>query len=84
VVRPLFDPAGADRTVLRELEREWRAERLTAYRSLVKAEAGSGPATFDGLTGTVEHVALAAGEYLWYFAATGGAAWKMEMVLARF
>ncbi len=27
---------------------------------------------------------LAAGEYLWYFVAMGGAAWKMEMVLARF
>jgi len=29
-------------------------------------------------------VAGMAGQYLWFFSATGGAAWKMELVLARF
>ncbi|UZX03524.1 hypothetical protein F8G81_13540 [Arthrobacter sp. CDRTa11] len=82
VVRPMFDPRGADRSVLRDLEEEWRTTCLPAYRSL--SGAGAGQATVEELKETVEQVARAAGEYLWYFAATGGAAWKMELVLARF
>ncbi len=85
VVRPMFDPVGADRRVLRELEHEWRTECLPSYRTLVESSLGvAGTATLPELLDIVERVARKAGEYLWFFAATGGAAWKMEMVLARF
>ena len=85
VVRPMFDPAGADRTVLRALEHEWRTECLPSYRTLVDTSLdATGTATLPELIDTVEQVARKAGEYLWFFAATGGAAWKMELVLARF
>ncbi|HJW01189.1 MAG TPA: PEP/pyruvate-binding domain-containing protein [Arthrobacter sp.] len=85
VVRPMFDPAGADRTVLRGLEREWRTECLPSYRALVESSAAVvGTATLPELIDVVDLVARKAGEYLWFFAATGGAAWKMELVLARF
>ncbi|MGF9647309.1 PEP/pyruvate-binding domain-containing protein [Pseudarthrobacter oxydans] len=85
VVRPMIDPTGADHAVLRDLELEWRTQHLPAYRSLVDSYRGVPlPATLAGLTGLIEQLARAAGGYLWFFAATGGAAWKMEMVLARF
>lgn len=85
VVRPMFDPAGADRTVLRALEHEWRTVCLPGYRNLVDtSHADDGTAGPDELCHTVEKVMQAAGEYLWYFAATGGAAWKMEAALAAF
>ncbi|WP_458781971.1 PEP/pyruvate-binding domain-containing protein [Arthrobacter sp. D3-16] len=85
VVRPMIDPPGADRAVLRDLELEWRTRHLPAYRSLVDSYRDAPlPATLAGLMGLAEEVARAAGGYLWFFAATGGAAWKMEMVLARF
>lgn len=85
VVRPMFDPAGADRTVLRGLEDEWRTQCLPSYRALVESSRGVvGTAALPELMDIVERVAQKAGEYLWFFAATGGAAWKMEMVLARF
>ncbi|WP_258802230.1 PEP-utilizing enzyme [Pseudarthrobacter sp. NS4] len=85
VVRPMMDPAGADRAVLRSLEDEWRSSCLPAYRSLSNAPDGDDePATLPELAALVEQVARAAGEYLWYFSAAGGAAWKMEMALARF
>ena len=85
VVRPMIDPPGADRAVLRDLELEWRTQHLPAYRSLVDSYRGVPlPATLAGLMDLVEQLARAAGEYLWFFAATGGAAWKMEMALARF
>lgn len=41
VVRPMIDPAGADRAVLRDLELEWRTQHLPAYRSLVTATGAS-------------------------------------------
>ncbi|MDQ5863002.1 MAG: PEP/pyruvate-binding domain-containing protein [Actinomycetota bacterium] len=73
VVRPMFDPAGADRTVLRALEHEWRTVCLPVYRNLVDtSHADDGTAGPDELCHTVEKVMQAAGEYLWYFAATGG------------
>ncbi|TAP43954.1 PEP/pyruvate-binding domain-containing protein [Arthrobacter sp. S39] len=85
VVRPMVDPAGADRTVLRGLEHEWRTECLPSYRTLVDTSwDAAGTATLAELINTVQSVARKAGEYLWFFSATGGAAWKMELVLARF
>lgn len=75
VMRPIFDPAGADQSVLGALEREWRTECLPAYRKL----AGTPPAvtatdSLPELIDLVEQVARKAGEHLWFFAATGGAA----------
>lgn len=85
VVRPMFDPAGADRTVLRGLEDEWRTQCLPSYRALVESSRGAiDSAALPELMDIVEQVARKAGEYLWFFSATGGAAWKMELVLARF
>ncbi|MDR6415896.1 PEP/pyruvate-binding domain-containing protein [Pseudarthrobacter sulfonivorans] len=85
VVRPIFDPAGADRSVLRALEREWRTECLPEYRHLADTPPTvTATATVPELMDLVDHVAHRAGQYLWFFAATGGAAWKMEMALARF
>jgi pyruvate,water dikinase len=85
VVRPVFDPVGADRAVLGSLEHEWRTECLPAYRRLVETPpAATATATVPELMGLVEQVARRAGEYLWLFAATGGAAWKMELALASF
>lgn len=83
VVRPMLDPAGADRAVLHDLEREWRDDCLPRYRKLADSRVPDG-ASLPVLVGLVEEVAGAAGEYLWYLSAAGGAAWKMEMVLARF
>jgi hypothetical protein len=49
VVRPMIDPAGADRAVLRDLETEWRNRHLPAYRSLVDSyRAAPLPATSLG------------------------------------
>lgn len=85
VARPLFDPAGADRTVLAALEHQWRTDCLPSYRTLVEtAWPASATASLAELIGMVNAVAWKAGEYLWLFAATGGAAWKMELALARF
>ncbi|MGC0237517.1 PEP/pyruvate-binding domain-containing protein [Arthrobacter sp. SD76] len=85
VVRPMLDPRGADRAVLRSLEDEWRTECLPAYRRLAEGQpAGGDAAGLPDIIGQVEDVVGAAGAYLWYFSVTGGAAWKMEMALARF
>lgn len=85
VFRPAVDPAGADRAVLRALEQEWRTSCLPAYRRLAAAHHPShSPSELAELIRLVEEVVEAAGKYLWYFAATGGAAWKMEVALARF
>jgi pyruvate,water dikinase len=84
VIRPMVDPAGADRAVLRSLEDEWRSGCLPAYRSLAGGNHDDETATLPGLIDLVEQVAGAAGEYLWYLSSAGGAAWKMETVLARF
>lgn len=83
VVRPMLDPAGADRAVLHDLEREWRDDCLPQYRKLAGSNVPE-DASLPVLIGLVEEVAGAAGEYLWYLSAAGGAAWKMEMALARF
>ncbi|WP_307609820.1 PEP-utilizing enzyme [Pseudarthrobacter sp. W1I19] len=85
VLRPMVDPAGADRAVLGGLEQEWRNVFLPRYRSLAATRlTGAGTANLPELISLVEQIARAAGEYLWYFSAAGGAAWKMEAVLARF
>ncbi len=85
VVRPMFDPPGADKSVLGALEHEWRTQCLPTYRTLATTPPDAvKTASFAELIDIVELVARKAGEYLWFFAATGGAAWKMEMVLARF
>jgi pyruvate,water dikinase len=84
VVRPMLDPAGADRAVLRSLEQEWRNECLPAYRQLADVHPPNGGVSPSGLIDLVEQVASTAGQYLWYLSAAGGAAWKMEMVVARF
>lgn len=85
VVRPMIDPAGADRALLRDLELEWRSQHLPAYRRLVDSYKDVPlPPTLAGRMDLIGQVARAAGQYLWFFAATGGAAWKMELVLARF
>lgn len=85
VARPMFDPAGADRAVLRGLESEWRSRNLAAYRALVDGYAGTlQDMGLAELLHVVDEVARAAGEYLWFFSVTGGAAWKMEIALARF
>ncbi|ADX73132.1 hypothetical protein D7Z96_16400 [Pseudarthrobacter phenanthrenivorans] len=83
VLRPMIDPAGADRAVLRDLEHEWRVIGLPAYLALAHRDL-SPSATFASLVATVEEIGEAAGRYLWFFSATGGAAWKMERVLAKF
>ncbi|GAB5080495.1 PEP/pyruvate-binding domain-containing protein [Arthrobacter sp. AD-310] len=83
VVRPMLDPAGADRAVLHDLEREWRDDCLPRYRKLAATDVAEA-ASLPVLIGLVEEVARAAGEFLWYLSAAGGAAWKMEVVLARF
>ena len=85
VLRPMVDPAGADRAVLRSLEHEWRNICLPGYRSLAGGQGTDvGTAKLPELISVVEQVARAAGEYLWYFSAAGGAAWKMEAALTRF
>lgn len=85
VFRPMFDPAGADRTVLRELEEEWRRDCLPAYRALAATPSDSlASAAGTELISLVDQVTTKVGEYLWFFSATGGGAWKMEVALARF
>ncbi|WP_426226016.1 PEP/pyruvate-binding domain-containing protein [Pseudarthrobacter sp. DSP2-3-2b1] len=85
VFRPMFDPAGADRTVLRDLEEEWRSDCLPAYLALAATPSDAlGSAAGTELISLVDQVTGKAGEYLWFFSATGGGAWKMEMALARF
>ncbi|PTT68459.1 hypothetical protein DBR22_06460 [Arthrobacter sp. HMWF013] len=85
VFRPMFDPAGADRTVLRDLEDEWRRDCLPAYRAVAATPLDAlGSATGTELIGLVDQVTKIAGEYLWFFSVTGGGAWKMEVALARF
>ncbi|SLJ98125.1 PEP/pyruvate-binding domain-containing protein [Arthrobacter sp. P2b] len=85
VLRPTFDPAGADRKVLRGLEETWRQDCLPAYKALIDSSRPAVPAaTMPELIAVVDAVARQAGEYLWFISATGGAAWKMEVALGRY
>jgi phosphohistidine swiveling domain-containing protein len=85
LIRVSRDPAGADRAVLGELERQWRLGDLPAYRRLVdRAEAEAPTAEPEQLAKQVDTLGRAAGTYLWYLAIVGGSAWKMEVCLVRF
>lgn len=66
-------------------EREWRDELLPSYRSAVAAaEARVEDAPVAELPALVDDLARLAGEYFASIAAFAGAAYKMEMLLARF
>lgn len=85
LIRVGRDPAAADRAVLADLDRQWRQERLPAYRHLV-ARAGNEADTTapDRLPQLVDRLGQEAGIQLWYLAIVGGSAWKMEACLTRF
>jgi phosphohistidine swiveling domain-containing protein len=85
LLRVSRDPAGADRAVLADLERQWRLGQLPAYRRLVdEAEADAPTAAPERLAQLIDALGQAAGMYLWYLAIVGGSAWKMEACLTRF
>ncbi len=66
-------------------EREWREELLPRYRSAVAAAAGVVEATpVTELPGLIDRLGRLAGEYFASVAAFAGAAYKMEINLARF
>jgi rifampicin phosphotransferase len=85
VLGPGRDPVVADRRLLAGLAEQWRTELLPRYQLLVQegeqqVETGSP----EQLRSIIDRVGVAAGEQLWSLAVVGGAAWKMEGVLARF
>jgi phosphohistidine swiveling domain-containing protein len=85
LIRVNRDPAGADRAALSELHRQWREEQFPRYRRLVAtASAEAGTAGPDRLVELIGQLGREAGTYLWYLAAVGGSAWKMEAALTRF
>jgi rifampicin phosphotransferase len=67
------------------LEREWRAEVQPRYRAEM-AEASGQVETLSvaELPALIDHLADLAGEYSMWVAALGGAAYKLEINLARF
>ena len=66
-------------------EREWREELLPRYRSAVaRAEAGVETADVTGLTALIDELADLAGDYFGSIATLSGAAYKIEISLARF
>ena len=85
LIRVGRDPAGADRAVLSDLERQWRNVHLPAYRRLVAdADTEAATATASRLMELIDRLGREAGIYLWYLAIVGGSAWKMEARLTRF
>lgn len=67
------------------LERDWRAEFRPRYFAAVRdAEARVDALPVDGLPGLIDELADLAGEAFGWLAALAGAAYKMEMNLARF
>jgi pyruvate,water dikinase len=65
-------------------EREWREDLLPRYRTaVVRAEARVDDAPVADLPGLIDELADLAGEYFASIAALAGAAYKMEMNLAR-
>jgi len=66
-------------------EREWREDLLPRYRAAVaQAEAWVETAPVEDLPALIDRLATMAGEYFTSIAAFAGAAYKMEMNLARF
>ena len=66
-------------------EREWREELLPRYRSAVaRAEAGVETAAETELTALIDELADLAGDYFGSIATLSGAAYKIEISLARF
>jgi pyruvate,water dikinase len=66
-------------------EREWREDLLPRYRAAVaEAESWIEAAPVEDLPALVDRLAVLAGEYFTSIAAFAGAAYKMEMNLARF
>jgi pyruvate,water dikinase len=85
VLGPGRDPVAADRRLLAGLATQWRTELLPRYQRLVQEGDQQLPtASPEQLVEIVDRVGTAAGEQLWSLAVVGGAAWKMEGVLARF
>ena len=85
LIRVSRNPAAADRAVLSDLDRQWRAVHLPAYRQRVAdAEAEATTAPPDRLVQLIDALGRDAGIYLWYLAIVGGSAWKMEACLTRF
>jgi rifampicin phosphotransferase len=85
VLGPGRDPVVADRRLLAGLAEEWHTDLLPGYQRLVnEGEQQVETASPEQLAAIVDRVGAAAGEQLWSLAVVGGAAWKMEGVLARF
>jgi phosphohistidine swiveling domain-containing protein len=85
LIRVSRDPAGADRAVLSDLDRQWRDIHLPAYRQLVTgAQIDAATATPGRLVQLIDQLGREAGIHLWYLAIVGGSAWKMEARLTRF
>jgi len=85
VLGPGRDPVVADRRLLAGLAEEWHTDLLPGYQRLVnEGEEQVETASPEQLAAIVDRVGAAAGEQLWSLAVVGGAAWKMEGVLARF
>jgi rifampicin phosphotransferase len=85
VLGPGRDPVAADRRLLAGLAEQWHTELLPRYQRLVQeGDQQVQTAPSEQLVAIVDQVGAAAGEQLWSLAVVGGAAWKMEGVLARF
>jgi rifampicin phosphotransferase len=85
VLGPGRDPVAADRRLLAGLAEQWHTELLPRYQQLIQeGEQQIQTAPSEQLAAIVDRVGAAAGEQLWSLAVVGGAAWKMEGVLARF
>ena len=79
------NPAAADKAVLHGLDRRWRDQVLPNYRRVVEAgEAEVDTAPAERVIQIAEDVCSAAGRHLFWLAAVGGSAWKMEAALALF
>ncbi|MET3718763.1 PEP/pyruvate-binding domain-containing protein [Arthrobacter sp. UYEF21] len=97
VVRPMFDPAGADRTVLRSLEHEWRTECLPAYRQLVDtpplaAATATVPELMDvvdkpgkpgSISGSSRPQAAPRGSWSWPWPGFGAGTWPVRSRLSQ-
>jgi rifampicin phosphotransferase len=85
LIRVSRDPAGADKAVLSDLDRQWRQVQLPRYRRLVATAAAEvHTAAPHRLVELIDILGREAGIFLWYLAVVGGSAWKMEARLTRF
>lgn len=82
LVRPGRDPAGAARTALDGQQSRWRDDVLPSYLALASRDPEA--LVPEDLFDIIDRIAHMAGRHLWYLAAVGGAAWKMESALSRF